>query len=121
MKLANSIALLSVILSFSASADITVIESTISGKAIKMDEGVINIINPTIEMDGKEYFLFGSADYDRAHITAIYACKKLNMKFVGLTSTYLPTQGDSFRVNENGVIAINDGSKGVIETLACKQ
>nr|BDT29699.1 hypothetical protein BHI3_31650 [Bacteriovorax sp. HI3] len=113
------ITMLTLLLSFSSLADVKIIKSKINGTAVISEENVINIMNPTIEIDGKNYSLFGS---EYSHSTGIYACKKLKMEFVGLTARRIQSvYVELVQVKQNGEMVFNDGLWSEITTLACKR
>lgn len=114
------ILMLTTAISFSSFADVTIIKSKINGTAVATNEKVINIMNPTMEIDGKEYSLFGS-EHESVHTTGKYACKQLNMKFVNLTSKGIySSEADVVEVKKNEAMVFNDGKWSIITTLTCK-
>ena len=112
--------ILMMLFSLSSFADVTIIQSKINGTAVATDDKIINIMNPTIEVDGKEYALFGS-EYEAVQSTGIYACEKLNMDFVALTAKRIFTvEVEILQVKQNGSMVFNDGLWSAITNLTCK-
>lgn len=103
-------ALVSLISASSAFADIRVIKSQIEGQGYEIN-GVVNIIDPTISIDGENYYL-----YDHK-ITAQDACKAIGLEYHSFQS-----QGRGSRtvaILNNGSIEMTTSSIS-IKILSCK-
>ncbi|MDO9181842.1 MAG: hypothetical protein Q7U04_05510 [Bacteriovorax sp.] len=100
-------------LSFSSFANVKIIKSRVNGTAIETNKNVINILYPTITVDGKDYALFTNPDAGR------FACKQMKMKYVNYDVDYNPSVDESINIRENGAIEYFGGVQ-IIKVLTCE-
>lgn len=112
-KLMTIIGLMSMTLTISAHADVSLIQSKISGNGYKTTGKVVSILSPTIILGSQTYELHTGS------ITAKSACEMLGLDYVGYD------QGDAklatrVRLAENGSIEFIHGSR-FLAIISCSK
>lgn len=99
--------------SITALADITVITSQLNGRALELPGGLLQILNPTITIDSREWELATGAD------TAIGACKLIGKSYVNFDAANQTKPAIFFRPDGSmGVYGTRTGYK--LSMITCK-